>query len=128
MVEACEAAWPSLKQIGFEHPESAESTEAFRLASSCLRTLYDFRRYTRPDSPFVTSEPDFMLEWLMFFFDAEFPQEQVDQLLVGMPYSLFQKLQASAEPELARWQMRAKRENGRTQTVRATPISRNRGG
>jgi hypothetical protein len=122
-VAACEAAWRPLKRIGSEHPKSTESTEAFRLASSCLKTLYDFRRYHVPDSPFVTSEPAFMLEWLVHFFDDRFPQEQVDQLLVGMPYSLFREFQASAEsrPELARWTMRAKRENGRIEYVRASP-------
>jgi hypothetical protein len=122
-VEACEAAWPALKRIGSVYPESAESAEAFRLASSCLKTLYYFRRYTVPDSPFVASEPDFMLEWLVHFFEDEFPQEQVDQLLVGMPYAMFREFQVSTEgrPELARWAMRAKRENGRTEYVRATP-------
>jgi hypothetical protein len=123
MVGACEAAWPSLKRIGSEHRESAESNEAFRLASWCLRKVYDFRRYHVPDSPFVTSEPRFMLEWLVHFFDDEFPQEQVDQLLLGMPYSLFRDFQAIAEghPQLSRWTLHAKRENGRIEYVRATP-------
>ena len=122
-VKACEAAWPSLKRIGSRHPESAESTEAFRLASGCLRRVYNFRRYHVPDSPFVTSEPGFMLEWLVHFFDDEFPQEQVDQLLVGMPFTLFLEFQASSEqrPELARWTMDAKRENGRVEYVEASP-------
>jgi hypothetical protein len=123
MVEACEAAWPPLKRIGSEYPESAASTEAFRIASWCLRTVYNFRRYHVPDSPFVTSEPGFMLKWLVHFFDDEFPQEQVDQFLLGMPFALFRELQASAEmhPELARWKMDAKRENGRVEYVRASP-------
>ena len=118
-VEACETAWPSLKRIGTEYPESAEG---FRLASWCLRTVYNFRRYHVPDSPFVTSEPGFMLEWLMHFFGGEFPQEQVDQLLVGMPYSLFEEFQLSAasRPELARWTMDAKRENGRVEYIRVS--------
>lgn len=124
-VEACEAAWPTLKRIGSEHAESAESTEAFRMASWCLRTVYNFRRYHVPDSPFGTSEPGFMLEWLVHFFDDDFPQEQVDQLLVGMPYKLFLEFQASSEdrPELARWTVRAKRENGRIEYVEATPAA-----
>jgi len=40
-----------------------------------------------------------------------------------MPYTLFLEFQASAElrPELARWTMRAKRENGRVEYVEASP-------
>jgi hypothetical protein len=123
-LEACEKAWPSLKRIGSEHRESAEGAEAFRMASWCLRKVFNFRRWHVPDSPFVTSEPAFMLEWLVHFFDgAEFPQEQVDQLLLGMPYTMFLEFQESAEvrPQLARWTMYAKRENGRIEYVEANP-------
>ena len=125
VVAACEEAWPSLKRIGTRHRESPEASEAFRIASSCLKRVYNFRRYTAPESPFVVSEPAFMLEWLAHFFAGEFPQEQVDQLLVGMPYTMFLEFRASSEdrPELARWEMRAKRDNGRVEYVRAIPAS-----
>jgi hypothetical protein len=120
VVAGCEAAWPSLKEIGRAHRDSAEAPEAFRLASGCLRALYNFNRYTTPDSPWVTAEPAFMLDWLAVRCTGEaFCQKPAEQLLIGMPWQLFLDLQE--RPELARWRLEAKRENGRVEWIKAAP-------
>jgi hypothetical protein len=115
-----DTAWAHLVEIRRRHPESPECREAFPLAAAIFKWRYLRDRHARPGSPFVTSEPHFMLDWLTAYLGGpEFPQAEAEALFVGMPYGLFRDYLALAEgrPELARWAVRAEDDNGIIESI-----------
>jgi hypothetical protein len=110
-----DGAYRELAEIRERHPDSPESREAFPLAASIFQRGYFRDRFSRPDSPWLTSEPGFMLDWLASLCEASaFPQAEAEALFVGMPYGFFREYLALAEtrPELSRWAVRAADDNG----------------
>jgi hypothetical protein len=110
-----DAAWHDLVEIRKRHPDSAESREAFLLAAAIFQNRYYRDRHRQPATPWLTREPRFMLDWFASFLTGpEFPQAEADALFVGMPYGYFREYLALAEtrPELSRWEMRARDDNG----------------
>jgi hypothetical protein len=115
-----DTAYRHLTEIRKRYPGSAESREAFPLAAAIFRRSYFRHRYRQPDSPWLTSEPDFMLDWFASFLEGpEFPQAEAEALFLGMPYGYFRRYLARAEtrPELARWAIRAEDDNGIIEAV-----------
>jgi hypothetical protein len=67
-----------------------------------------------------------MYFWLSQFFEspARFPQQQVDLLLVGLPYDVFQEFAeyAKVRPRLFQfWGFEATADNGKTETITGIP-------
>ena len=117
-----DSAYRHLAEIRKRYPDRAESRQAFPLAAAIFRRSYFHHRYRQPDSPWLTSEPGFMLDWFASFLEGpEFPQAEAEALFVGMPYGYFRQLLALAEarPELARWAIRADDDNGIIEAVAA---------
>lgn len=117
-----DAAYRDLAEIRKRYPESAESREAFPLAAGIFKWSYLRQRHTQPDSPFVRSEPGFMLDWFAAFLAGpEFPQAEAEALFVGMPYGYFREYLAFAEsrPELSRWAIKAQDDNGIIEAITA---------
>jgi hypothetical protein len=116
-----ETAYGLLKRIRTEYPASPESDEAFSLAALLWKDLWYRDRYTQPDSVWRTSEPQFMFDWLASFFagPGEFPLQEVDALLRGMPYSLYGDFVAYAgtHPELSGWVFRVEEDDGHIRSV-----------
>jgi hypothetical protein len=122
-----DAAYRDLAEIRKRHPDSAESREAFPLAAAIFQRSYFRDRFSRPDSSWLTSEPGFMLEWFASFLEGPaFPQAEAEALFVGMPYGFFREYLALAEtrPELSRWAIRAREDNGIIEAIDATGGSR----
>jgi len=122
-----ELAYRYLALIETLHPESAESRELLPAAAKLFKRAYLRNRIAKPDSVWTRSEPAFMFHWLSGFFrDPEkFPQAQVDDLFLGMPVTLYDEFRdyAKSRPKyFGRWEMRVTDDNGRIQSVIATPI------
>lgn len=117
-----DTAYRDLAEIRKRYPGSAESREAFPLAAGIFKSSYLRQRHTQPDSPFVRSEPGFMLDWFAAFLAGpDFPQAEAEALFVGMPYGYFREYLALAEsrPELSGWAIRAQDDNGIIETITA---------
>jgi hypothetical protein len=116
------AAYLLLKQIATEFPDSSESLEAFPMAADCLKALYFKNRLSDPASVWVTSEPDFMFEWLARYFSDGFPEEAANTLLAGFPGSVFRRFEefAKTRPQLSQWAIQAHDDNGIVQSVTAS--------
>jgi hypothetical protein len=117
-----DTAYRHLAEIRKQHPDSAESREAFPIAAGIFKWKYSRSRYSQPDSPWVTSEPGFMLDWFAGFLSGrDFPQGEAEALFVGMPYGYFRDYLALAEtrPELSRWAIRAEDGNGIIEVIEA---------
>lgn len=122
-----DAAYRDLAEIRRRYPESEESREAFPLAAAIFQRSYYRDRFARPDSPWLTSEPGFMLDWFASLLESPaFPQVEAEALFVGMPYGFFREYLALAEtrPELSRWKIVAAEDNGIIETVTAEPGAR----
>jgi hypothetical protein len=116
-----EAAYPHLRRIRTEYPESPECDAAFPLAAGIWKELWYRDRYARPDSAWRTSEAEFMLQWLASYFEGaeEFPRKQVNDLLRSMPYSFYQEFAAyaAAHPQMSSWVLQAEDDDGRIRSV-----------
>jgi hypothetical protein len=122
-----DAAYRDLAEIRRRYPDSAESRDAFPLAAGIFQRGYYRDRYARPDSPWLTSEPGFMLDWFASLLEGQtFPQAEAEALFVGMPYGYFRDFLAWAEtrPEPSRWTIVAVDDNGIIETVTAEPGAR----
>ena len=121
-----ELAYRYLALLETLHPDSPESREAFPLAAALFKKLFFFNRTTHPNSVWATSEPVFMYQWVAHFFGDESPQEQVELLFLGMPYSYFLdfKTYAAKHPELSRWVLQATKDNGLTDSIRVEPAAK----
>ena len=110
-----ELAYRYVALIHILHPDSEKNREVFPLAARLYRKSWAPHR-TEVDSIWVTSEPRFMIAWLAGFFQdgQEFPQEQVDALLLGMNYGLFRDFLAYAKnhPRMSQWAISAEKDNG----------------
>ena len=114
-------AWGDLSAIRAKYPHSAESAEAFTPAALAFQAMYARTRFM-PDSPWLTTNSQFMFEWLEAFFVADdFPQGHVDLLIHGMPYAFFVEYQkfAATRPTLARWRLSVTTDNGLIDTIQA---------
>ena len=122
-----DAAYRDLAEIERRYPDSEESREAFPLAAAIFQRGYYRDRFARPDSPWLTSEPGFMLEWFASLLESPaFPQVEAEALFVGMPYGFFRDYLALAEtrPELGRWTIKAADDNGIIESIAAEPGAR----
>jgi hypothetical protein len=121
-----ELAYRYLALIEELHPESAQSRELFPAAARLFQRNYFRNRVGKPDSVWTTAEPAFMFHWLSEFFrDAkQFPQQQVDQLFIGMPVTLHDEflVYAKGRPKyFARWETRVSDDDGHITSVIASP-------
>jgi hypothetical protein len=115
-----------LALIHTRYPESDEDTQAFPFACALLQRGYLRDRFRRPDSAFVTTEPEFMFGWLESFFEGdEYPSRRVEELLVGLPYGLSRRFLAYAgsSPTLSRWTFQIAEDDGIIESVTALPAS-----
>lgn len=117
-----ERAYRVLGLVRTLHPASPESSEAFWLASAIFQRQYARNRIVSPDSPWNTTEPEFIFEWLGTFFAEESPAERAAAVFRGMPLSLFQRFQAHARsrPRFAAWEIAVEEDNGTIETVTVT--------
>jgi hypothetical protein len=118
-----ETAWRRFAELRTRHPDTPECREAFPLAAAIFKFRYLRDRHARPDSPFVTTEPRFMLDWLAAYLEGpEFPRAEAEALFLGMPYGFFRDYLALAEgrPQLARWALRAEDDNGIIESIAAS--------
>jgi hypothetical protein len=122
-----DAAYHDLAEIRKRYPDSAESREAFPLAAAIFQRSYYRDRFASPASPWLTTEPGFMLDWFASLLDGPtFPQAEAEALFVGMPYGFFRDYLAlaGARPELSRWRIVAVDDNGIIEAVTAEPGAR----
>jgi hypothetical protein len=116
-----ETAYAHLKRIRMEHPESPESDLAFAQAARLWKELWFRDRYAQPESVWRISEPEFLFQWLASSFAGaeEFPRQEVEALLRGMPYSFYQEFAAYAagQTELSGWVFQVEDDDGRIRSV-----------
>lgn len=106
------------------HPESPEASEAYWLAAAIFQRQYSKNRLTNPDSPWVTTEPAFVFEWMGTFFTAEeAPTDRAVAVFRGMPLGIFRRFEAHAEPRpvFRPWQISVEEDNGIIEIVTMTP-------
>lgn len=119
-----DAAYRKLVELHREHAGSPHDAQAFSLAAAIFKHQYTLNRFRTPESPWLTTEPGFMLEWFgSLLSGSTFPQQQADALFVGMHYGYFREFLAYAktrEPAL-RWSLRAQDDNGIIESVEAGP-------
>lgn len=120
-----EAAYRTLAQIRARHPGSAEAREVFPAAALVFKRHWWSNRYTDPGSSWLTTEPAFLFEWLDSLATADFPQQEAERLLIGMPYPFFLEFQAFAASRagLGRWRLAAERDNGIVESIAAEPVA-----
>jgi len=120
-VERFEEAYPHLKAIHENHPNSLEDVTAFTLASRIVGRAYRRDRYADPESRWMTTERLYVYDWLATFVWSEFPRERVEDMLVRTPWSYAQLFVAWAEgqPRMAQWEMRVEEDNGLVERVTA---------
>ena len=118
-------AYRYLALIHALHPESPEDAEAFPVAVRLFKRAYHRHRFTDPGSLWVRAEPAFLFHWLGSRFGEEFPQSEVEALLLGMPYDFFRDFEAFAarEPAMSRWTVRVQDDNGVIESVAARPAA-----
>ena len=118
-----ELAYRYLALIETLHPASPESRELFPAAAKLFKRAYFRNRIAHPNSLWLTSEPVFMFQWLATFFQDEkdFPEQQVATLFIGMPLTFYDEFAAYAKdrPTLSRWQIRAKEDDGKIESITA---------
>lgn len=122
--EDWEAAYGHLRTLRARHPARPETAEAFPLAAVLYRKLYYRDRYRAPDPVWLTSEPDFVFDWLASLHDGDaFPGDAVRALLVGMPFPFAQRYAAWAaqHPATARWELEVVEDNGIVESVTGRP-------
>jgi hypothetical protein len=123
-----ETAYSTFKELRTRYPRRPESDEAFGPACAAFKAAYYRNRHTKPE--WVTSESAFMFQWLEGYFDQPgFPREQVEQLLLRMPYPLFAGFisYARTRPNLAQWVLHEQDDNGIVQTITAEPAAHEQG-
>jgi hypothetical protein len=114
-----EKAYDYLALLHSLHPESERDREAYKSAAALFARV-NFR-YRPERNRWDVEEPRFMFAWLEQFFEdgAEFPQEQVNALFLGLRWPLFTDFLAYTKdrPAFARWQISARKDNGIIQSV-----------
>jgi hypothetical protein len=108
------------------HPDSPDTRELYPAAAKLFKRGYFRHRIGAPESSWLHFDHVLMFYWLSRFFESPdvFPQEQVDLLLLGMPYDFFQEFAgyAAARPRLfERWTFSATEDNGRIDAVTGSP-------
>lgn len=117
-----EGAYRTLARIRIEHPDSPEAREVFPAAARIFKREWWRHRYREADSPWLTSEPAFLFDWLASFYAGDaFPQREAEFLLLGMPVGFLRDYQtfAAARPELARWRITGEDDNGVLESIAA---------
>lgn len=130
-----EMGYRYLALVHVQDPHGEKDREAFLLATRVFRKLH-FRHRTEADSVWVRSQPRFMFAWLAGFFRGRdgFPQDEMNAMFLGMHYQMFRdflawaKQRANEEPDLVRWTITAEKDDGRIESVVATPSDTRRAG
>jgi len=119
-----EGAYRKLARIRLEHPGSPEAREVFPAAARLLKRAWWRHRHREPESPWLTTEPGFLFEWLASFYGDGFPQREAEFLLLGMPQGFLRDYEAFAatRPELAAWAITAREDNGILQGLDAVRV------
>ncbi len=114
-----EPAYRKLALIRVRHPESPEAREVYPVAAAIFKRMWWRNRYTNPESPWLTEEPEFLFGWLESFADEAFPLEQAETLLLGMPTNFYQQYEAYAANSavLARWPIAMEKDNGIVESI-----------
>jgi hypothetical protein len=121
-----ELAFRYLALLETQHPGSPDSRELYPAAARLYQRVYYRNRIPSPNAPWMHYDHALMYFWLSQFFESpdQFPQEQVDLLLVGMPYNFFEEFAAYAavRPRLFQfWGFQATADNGKVETVTGVP-------
>lgn len=118
-----ETSYARAAEVRREHPASAERDRAFALACGSWKPLYHRSRFVDPDARWVATEPAFLFDWLASYFGETSPEEPARLLFVGMPGGLLRDFEAFARerPELSRWRLAARDDNGIIREVAAEP-------
>jgi hypothetical protein len=121
-----ELAFHYLALLASLHPDSPETKELFPAAVSLYRWAFYRNRIGHSDSAWFNYDHALMYYWLSRFFESpeQFPQEQVDLLLLGMPYAFYQEFAAysDARPKLfQRWRFQASFDDGKVESVTGAP-------
>lgn len=106
------------------HPDGSEDRAAFPWAATIFKRKYEEHRHVRTDSPWHTSEPLFVFEWLESLGDEEFPDEEATVLFKGAPYEIGRRFIefARTRPKLSKWRFEIIDDNGRLVEMRAVPV------
>jgi len=124
-VEGLERAYRYFALVRQLHPESPEARDAFLYAARIHRFLFRAHRVRDPHSPWVVSEPTFMIHWLADFFEpGRFPDTEVNVFAWKLPMSTYRKLEdyAKTHPEMRKWRLEVEEDNGRVEVVRGFPM------
>lgn len=121
-----ELAFRYLALLETQHPGSPESRELYPAAARLYQRIYYRNRIPSPKASWMNYDHTLMYFWLSQFFESSdrFPQEQVDLLLVGLPYNVFEEFAAYARvrPRLFQfWGFEAIADNGKTESVKGIP-------
>jgi hypothetical protein len=121
-----ELAFRYLALLETLHPGSPDSRELYPAAAKLYQRAYYRNRIPNPKASWMHYDHAVMYFWLSQFFESpdRFPQEQVDLLLVGMPYNVFEEFTAYAEvrPRLFQfWGFEATADDGKVETVKGIP-------
>lgn len=109
------------------HPDHELTERAFPNAAKIFVREYRANRTRRPDSPWLTSEPYFMFQWLSQYLRGEdFPEDKAQALLLRMPWSFHKRLNEflTARPGRSRWTVTVREDNGIIETVEGVRIER----
>jgi hypothetical protein len=117
-----EGAFPYLDLLLVLHPDSPEVKELYPAAARLYKRGYLRNRAGAPESAWFHYQHALMYYWVSRFFESPevFPQEQVEALLLGMPYPFFEEFSAYvyARAKLfERWRVRVTEDNGRVDSV-----------
>ncbi len=136
---ALEAKQPELAYRYFAllrslHPESRLTRERFPFAVSLFRLSFQRDRYANPPTPWTTTEPEFMFDWLAAIFaaraetDEPFPQDETQRLFLGQPRDFFERFEAWGrdQPELRGWRILYEEDNGRLEKIEGQPTTDDR--
>jgi hypothetical protein len=118
-----ETSYARAAEVRRAHPASAERDRAFALACGSWKPLYHRSRYVDPDARWVATEPAFLFDWLASYFGEASPEEPARVLFVGTPRGVLRDFEAfaHARPELSRWRLVARDDNGVIREVTAEP-------
>lgn len=120
-------AYAYLSLVHMLHPESPEDRVLFPMAAKLFKENFYLNRGKHPGSVWALSEPVFMIQWILEIEEHSetFPQEEFVYLFRAMPLDFYELFESYAKPRgvFRRWDIQVTNDNGRIESIRATPVA-----